>query len=649
MYFFMLSADIQWFGAWLSLLMQGPEISHINHYSSQFVRTGVEFGRSSDCPDCFLYSRFAMEFCRARIEYLALLLVLNLVMSQNSVTAWTWRLWSGESISGDEMGSDPKSFADELEEPPPSMRTARLSTSKFDIDTTMILGSQNPRGRQFVERSTSLMSEHSCWQLAYSGMFKSCRDILKDEDRKSRLALRLTDCFLKTSGRCGIKKCADSAPVTKCVKELDDHTHAIFLAFFIDAASMCHYLQSQEFKLETEKLVNELKQSAHTMENKLGSMNEQLDIQHSAVIEHSESILEAQRRLQHEHAELQLSIEQGMQHLQEAANEAQRQLDFVGRIQKDIAQKQQLLADKLATELSDLQSKSTRLGMSMSHLHVSVGELTEKSLAGQAQLLEGQEMAMQGLTELQRSQVEAIEESRASIQNLATEAFRHQQEFRKWQSELDEMHRRLANGSTAMLKAQESFVLKQAAVFTTLDKLFNLHNDILLESRTIKTALVYFLGGVFVFLATTTKHTQNARLALYFGLLLALGFEATLIWKKAERVPEALRIVWLQDRIFWVRGGYAIFALGLLLYTVLNYRKNINLSRTITRERVRSRRGRTPTRSKHETQRPSAIVQSQKFPPSSEFEDTPVKTYIIFTTILVIIVLLFEWAGTMTG
>lgn len=190
------------------------------------------------------------------------------------------------------------------------------------------------------------------------------------------------------------------------------------------------------------------------MENKLGSMNEQLDIQHSAVIEHSESILEAQRRLQHEHAELQLSIEQGMQHLQEAANEAQRQLDFVGRIQKDIAQKQQLLADKLATELSDLQSKSTRLGMSMSHLHVSVGELTEKSLAGQAQLLEGQEMAMQGLTELQRSQVEAIEESRASIQNLATEAFRHQQEFRKWQSELDEMHRRLANGSTAMLKAQ---------------------------------------------------------------------------------------------------------------------------------------------------------------------------------------------------
>ncbi|KAL3693233.1 hypothetical protein R1sor_006884 [Riccia sorocarpa] len=509
-------------------------------------------------------------FC---VPTLLILISLALLRSEGVEAAWTWKFWSQRSNNvGSELGeSDP--FEAEFQATPGlQLKKPVLSTAKFDIDTSVILGSQNSRGKQFVERSTSLTSEHSCWQVAYSGMFKSCKDILKDEDRKSRLALRLTDCFLKTSGRCGIKKCSDTVPVNTCVKALDDHTHAIFLAFFIDAASMCHYLQSQEFKLETEKLVNELKQSAHTVENKLGNMNEQLDKQHSAVIEHSESILESQRRLQHEHAELQLSIEQGMQHLQEAADEARRQLDFVGRIQKDIAHKQQLLADSLASELADLQEKSSHLGSSMSNLHHSLGELTEKSLAGQAQLLEGQEEAMAGLTELQRSQVEAIEESRASMQDLAAEAFSHQQEFRKWQSELDEMHLRLANGSTAMLKAQESFIMKQAAVFTMLEKLFGLHNDILLESRAFKTAFVYFLGGIFVFFSTTTRHTQNARLVLLFGLLLALGFEVTLVWRKADRVPEAIRFAWLQYRIFWVRTGYVIFAVGLLLYSILTFR-----------------------------------------------------------------------------
>ncbi|KAL2612105.1 hypothetical protein R1flu_023797 [Riccia fluitans] len=528
----------------------------------------------------FIVLFFAMELCRSRgsssrifsVGILLLLIMLVLLQSEEAEAAWTWKFWSGGDNSGGSKWEESSSFRGELDESPPGLKNPILSIAKFDIDTSVVLGSQNPRGRQFVERSTSLMAEHSCWQVAYASMFKSCKEILKDEDRKSRLALRLTDCFLKTSGRCGIKKCADTVPVNTCVKALDDHTHAIFLAFFIDAASMCHYLQSQEFKHETERLVNELKQSAHTVENKLGNMNEQLDKQHSAVIEHSESILEAQRRLQHEHAELQLSIEQGMQHLQEAANEAQRQLDFVSRIQKDIAHKQQLLADSLASELAELQEKSSRLGSSMSNLHVSVGELTEKSLAGQAQLLEGQAEAMEGLTELQRSQVEAIEESRASMQELAAEAYNHQQEFKKWQSELDEMHRRLANGSTAMLKAQESFVLKQAAVFTTLEKLFTLHNDILLESRTFKTALVYFLGGIFVFFATTTRHTQNARLVLLVGLLMALGFEVTLIMKKAERVPEAARFVWLQYRIFWVRTGYGIFALGILLYSIFTFR-----------------------------------------------------------------------------
>lgn len=58
---------------------------------------------------------------------------------------------------------------------------------------------------------------------------------------------------------------------------------------------------------------------------------------------------------------------------------------------------------------------------------------------------------------------------------------------------------------------------KQAAVFTSLERLFSLHNAILLESKSLKTFLFYVAASFFVYMSTSTKQTYNARALLYCG------------------------------------------------------------------------------------------------------------------------------------
>lgn len=72
---------------------------------------------------------------------------------------------------------------------------------------------------------------------------------------------------------------------------------------------------------------------------------------------------------------------------------------------------------------------------------------------------------------------------------------------------------------------------KQAAVFTSLERLFSLHNAILLESKSVKTFLFYVVASVFVYMSTSTKQTYNARALLYCGktLLASEAFPLHLI------------------------------------------------------------------------------------------------------------------------
>jgi hypothetical protein len=68
----------------------------------------------------------------------------------------------------------------------------------FDMDSGQVLAT-TARGKELYEQSTSLMA--------------------------------------------GLRQCANNVPTASCVRDLDDHQNRIFLAWFIDVAAMCHYMQ----------------------------------------------------------------------------------------------------------------------------------------------------------------------------------------------------------------------------------------------------------------------------------------------------------------------------------------------------------------------------------------------------------------------
>jgi hypothetical protein len=64
---------------------------------------------------------------------------------------------------------------------------------------------------------------------------------------------------------------------------------------------------------------------------------------------------------------------------------------------------------------------------------------------------------------------------------------------------------------------QEEFRAKQANIFAALDKLYVLHNAILVESRFIKAFFFYCCVVFLLYLLTSAKQTFAIRGQLYFG------------------------------------------------------------------------------------------------------------------------------------
>lgn len=54
-------------------------------------------------------------------------------------------------------------------------------------------------------------------------------------------------------------------------------------------------------------------------------------------------------------------------------------------------------------------------------------------------------------------------------------------------------------------------------MFVALDRLFALHNAMLLESRWIKAFFMYALSTFIIYMFTSTKQTYNVRPCLYIG------------------------------------------------------------------------------------------------------------------------------------
>ncbi|CAL0314485.1 unnamed protein product [Lupinus luteus] len=407
----------------------------------------------------------------------------------------------------------------------PNKNTFRGSAAEFSIEAF-----HDSRGMKLVENAKKkLVASNSCWQNSYQHLFAGCSEILGDNEKRSRLAWHLSDCFQKDSGRSPFAHCDPKSSMAKCLTTLDELSHKVYLEFYLETNSICHQLQAYVFKHETERLVTELKSSSQYVEDKLDSMDEKsehilqssikvhdsltsIDIlsQHVAqttqnvenhvgvVLRHSESVYEqtkkiavSQSQLKEGQEGMKKNLEEGVAMLKDSYNylgqEIEKLRDEAIEIEKEVIK----VGDTMSTKMESLHDKAE-----------DIGNMAGISLDKQQQIIDGQSMALKGLSSLSEIQSKAIEESRKTLQNFAEYGHRQHEELLQRQKQIQGLHNNLMENSKSILSSQETFESKQASMLLALDKLFALHNAMLLESRWIPE-LKHYAPGVPIILVGT--------------------------------------------------------------------------------------------------------------------------------------------------
>ncbi|KAL3520932.1 hypothetical protein ACH5RR_019081 [Cinchona calisaya] len=455
----------------------------------------------------------------------------------------------------------------------------------------------NQRGIKLVENARNKMiaaSPSSCWQNAYHSLFSGCSRTLADEESRNRFAWHLTDCFLKHSGRSPLPYCDHKTSlVEKCLKQVDQDAVKVYLEYHLETNSICHQLQIEAFRHQTERLVNELKKSAEYAEEKLESIEERGEqlLQNSkhihdsltvvdlrtqqlaeaskdvenhvnvvlnyskAVHEQSMAIAASQVELSQGQVKMKENLDEGMAMLHDSYTNLGREItnlrDEAVEIEKEISR----VGNAMSSEMDTLQSKAD-----------DIGNMAENSIEKQKQLLDGQSMALNGLHLLTETQSKALEESRGTLQKLVEFGHKQQDELLHRQKQLQQAHDHLVANSKTILEAQEAFESKQASMFIALDKLFALHNAMLLESRMIKAFVLYSLSFFLLYMFTSTKQTYNVRHRVYIGLSITLLIELIIIrWTTYDTQKQG-------GVIFLVRSISGAIVLFQLLYAIYTYR-----------------------------------------------------------------------------
>ncbi|THU49065.1 hypothetical protein C4D60_Mb06t05640 [Musa balbisiana] len=435
-----------------------------------------------------------------------------------------------------------------------SAATAEFSMERLD----------DRKGLKLVENARrKLVGAHSCWQNAYRNLFSGCAEIIANKEKQSRLAWQLSDCFQIDSGRSAFPSCDAGAPMLRCLKTLDDVEHKVYLEFFLETNSICHQLQTDAFKHDTERLVNDLLRSAQFAEQKLDVMEEKSEqlLQHSDkvqdslasinlqnqqlsqassaveaqihdVLEHSKAIFEQSKEIAASQVELQggqLDMKEklisGMASLQESYNSLDDGMLKLKEEAVEIEREIQVVGASMSSKMQNLQSKAD-----------DIGSVAGSSLEKQKQLLDRQDLALEGLDFLTKFQSQALEESRDTLQRLAELGNKQQEELLLGQEQIQQAHDRLIRNSQSILAAQtdlaseqEEFETKQANIFAALDKLFALHNAILVESRFMKAFFFYSCVIFLLYMLTSTKQTYSIRARLYLGLCTTFVLEVLIV------------------------------------------------------------------------------------------------------------------------
>jgi hypothetical protein len=411
---------------------------------------------------------------------------------------------------------------------------------------------RDPRGLKLLEDARrKVAATGTCWSEAYRGLFASCADIMADKERQSRLAWRLSGCFQEDSGRPPLPRCEDRSRMVHCRKRLSEAEEKVFLEFFLETNTLCHQLQAEAFKQNTERLVNDLSRSATAASEKLSTIEERSEQiiqkstklhgsmssivsqtehltaasnniktrigdvleQSAAIAEQSRQIAAAQAALGEGQEEMRGLIDAGMARVEE---EYARLGEEMGRLKEEAAgieREVRLVGDAMAARMEGLQRAAEEIGTA-----------TGRSLENQRKLLHGQATAKRELEELQGFQAQALQESRETMQKLASFGRQQQEELLSRQEQIREAHDHLMHNSESILHAQEEFSAKQANIFAALDKLYVLHNAILVESRFIKAFFFYCCVVFLLYLLTSAKQTFAIRGYLYFGNIFSLIF-----------------------------------------------------------------------------------------------------------------------------
>ncbi|KAL4431061.1 hypothetical protein ABPG75_006317 [Micractinium tetrahymenae] len=108
----------------------------------------------------------------------------------------------------------------------------------------------------------------NCFSAAVGELTADCRRM--EQEAKTRLALRLTNCQLATQGG-PTYPCSPRQSLQECTQALPDRGYALFVEFLTHADSMCLFIQNQNFERYTENMLNRLAEGAGYAQDQLAA------------------------------------------------------------------------------------------------------------------------------------------------------------------------------------------------------------------------------------------------------------------------------------------------------------------------------------------------------------------------------------------
>ncbi|WCJ21952.1 gamete expressed protein 1 [Euphorbia peplus] len=456
-------------------------------------------------------------------------------------------------------------------------------------------GIGDEKGVKLLENAKNkLDGSNYCWQKAYQQLFAGCSEILAVEDKRSRLAWHLSDCFQKDTGRQPFPTCDINSAMIYCLKKLNDNEHKVYLEFLLETNSICYQLQAHSFKHKMERLVNDLKGSAEYTTDQLEVIQERTQTLSKTSDQIHEALSSIDSRVQNV-AQSTNGVKEHMNDLSRYSEAVYKQSREIADSQTGLREEQLKMNEKLKEGMETIHDSYTNLGQQVDNLKNeaveiekqigAVGETVSlrmeklqtsadeiegkavKSLDNQEQLIHGQSTALKGLQILTEFQSEALEESRGHLQRLAEYGRKQQEEILQRQEQIQQIHDNLIENSKSILAAQEVFESKQAGMFVALDKLFALHNALLLESRIIKAFFIYSMAIFIIYMFTSTKQTYTVRARMYVGLCATFFTEVAVLRLFATSKLEEQ--AWL---INVVRSVYVGVACVQFLHAIYTYR-----------------------------------------------------------------------------